>query len=251
MSYFNIHQPCHEKWEVMSPSEKGRFCDLCSKHVSDLTGFSHSRIAEELQSSSGELCVKISGAQLREGYVKHHLSKEGSRFARSFLLALLLSFGAALFSVKDASARSSLNSFIKEMKASLIDSTADQKIIRGIVTDKESKEPLPFANVRIYSGDSLIAEAMSDIDGKYSIKIPAGKWSLLSVRASYIGYTMNIREVKLAEKGEELDVPLQVGGAIMGAMVIIVEGENEGFDTHKLDGMKRTFSREELRRIPH
>ena len=33
----SIPRPCHENWSEMSPNEKGRFCQSCSKIVVDFT----------------------------------------------------------------------------------------------------------------------------------------------------------------------------------------------------------------------
>ncbi|MCJ8152162.1 hypothetical protein MKJ01_00110 [Chryseobacterium sp. SSA4.19] len=37
MENIQIPNPCSEKWETMSPQEKGRFCSVCSKCVIDFT----------------------------------------------------------------------------------------------------------------------------------------------------------------------------------------------------------------------
>ena len=42
--------------------------------------------------------------------------------------------------------------------------------IQGKVVDKNSREPIPFANVTAYMNGSLIGGAQTDFDGKYSIK---------------------------------------------------------------------------------
>ena len=58
--------------------------------------------------------------------------------------------------------------------------------IQGKVLDVETNEPIPFANVAIFSGGSLLTGATTDFDGKYAVRsLRPGSYS---VRASFIGY---------------------------------------------------------------
>lgn len=58
--------------------------------------------------------------------------------------------------------------------------------LQGKVLDKDTKEPIPFANVAVFSGGSLLTGSTSDFDGKYVIKpLSPGKYA---VRASFVGY---------------------------------------------------------------
>lgn len=58
--------------------------------------------------------------------------------------------------------------------------------LMGNLTDSETKEPLPFVNIILQSGDQQIAGGSTDFDGKYSIKpIPPGSYNVL---ISYVGY---------------------------------------------------------------
>jgi len=58
--------------------------------------------------------------------------------------------------------------------------------LKGKITDAETGEPIPFANVVIQLGGKMVNGAQSDFDGKFEIKpIPPGKYD---VKASYIGY---------------------------------------------------------------
>ena len=58
--------------------------------------------------------------------------------------------------------------------------------LMGKVTDAETKQPIPFANVIIELGGKMINGATTDFDGKYTIKpIPPGKYD---VKATYVGY---------------------------------------------------------------
>ncbi len=58
--------------------------------------------------------------------------------------------------------------------------------LQGKILDADTKEPIPFANVALFSAGDLITGATSDFDGKYVIKpLAPGNYNL---RASFIGY---------------------------------------------------------------
>ncbi len=58
--------------------------------------------------------------------------------------------------------------------------------LQGKIYDKDTKEPIPFANVAILSGGQVLTGATSDFDGKYVIKpLTPGTYN---VRASFVGY---------------------------------------------------------------
>ena len=59
--------------------------------------------------------------------------------------------------------------------------------LKGRILDKETNEPIPFANVLIYSGTKMLTGVTSDFDGNYTIKpIASGYYD---IKVSYIGYT--------------------------------------------------------------
>nr|MBP7497628.1 TonB-dependent receptor [Bacteroidales bacterium] len=58
--------------------------------------------------------------------------------------------------------------------------------LKGKVTDKDSKEAIPFASIVIEAGGKQYGAAQADFDGNYTIKpIPPGKYD---VKATYGGY---------------------------------------------------------------
>ncbi len=58
--------------------------------------------------------------------------------------------------------------------------------LKGKISDKSTKEPIPFANIIIALGGTQVGGATSDFDGNFTIKpIPPGKYD---VKATYVGY---------------------------------------------------------------
>jgi len=63
---------------------------------------------------------------------------------------------------------------------------AQQGALQGKVIDKDTKEPIPFANIILDNNGTQVGGTTSDFDGNYSIKpIPPGKYDL---KATYVGY---------------------------------------------------------------
>jgi len=58
--------------------------------------------------------------------------------------------------------------------------------LKGKISDKSTKEPIPFANIIVANGGTQVGGATSDFDGNFTIKpIPPGKYD---VKATYVGY---------------------------------------------------------------
>ncbi len=64
--------------------------------------------------------------------------------------------------------------------------------LKGTVTDKETGEPLPFANIVVELGGTQVGGTATDFDGNYMIKpISPGKYNVI---ATYAGYQKGITE---------------------------------------------------------
>jgi len=89
--------------------------------------------------------------------------------------------------------------------------------LQGKILDTDTKEPIPFANVAVFSGGDLITGSTTDFDGKYVIKpLNPGKYN---VRASFVGYKtkeisgiivkndqISFQDIELSVTAETLDV---------------------------------------------
>jgi len=99
-------------------------------------------------------------------------------------------------------------------------SQAASGALQGKVLDKDTKDPIPFANVAVFSGGDLVTGSTSDFDGKYVIKpLTPGTYN---VQASFIGYqTIEIAGVIVA--GDQItfqDMVLSVTAETLTTVVI-------------------------------
>jgi hypothetical protein len=65
----SIPKPCHENWEAMTASEKGKFCSSCQKTVVDFTEMSDRQIAEFFKKPPSSVCGRIYNDQLHRDIV--------------------------------------------------------------------------------------------------------------------------------------------------------------------------------------
>jgi hypothetical protein len=59
-----IPQPCHERWEAMTPTTTGRHCAACQKTVVDFTHKTDAEILASLRQAVGETCGRLRADQL-------------------------------------------------------------------------------------------------------------------------------------------------------------------------------------------
>jgi outer membrane receptor protein involved in Fe transport len=69
----------------------------------------------------------------------------------------------------------------------LVYSQTGSGTLKGKITDKKTKEPIPFANIVVEIGGVQVGGSTTDFDGNFLIKpIPPGK---IDLKATYVGYT--------------------------------------------------------------
>lgn len=80
-----IPKPCHENWSTMTPEEKGRFCQVCSKSVRDFTNASDQEIIDDL-SQNPNICANFRVDQLDRNLSYSFLNSLFAKFAVGFVL---------------------------------------------------------------------------------------------------------------------------------------------------------------------
>ena len=79
---------------------------------------------------------------------------------------------------------------------------SQEGVVSGIVTDKSSGETLIGVNIMYAPGKGVV----TDLDGKYSIKLPYGEYEL---HFSYVGYNEFTRKIKLNKPTLKLNVKME------------------------------------------
>lgn len=94
----------------------------------------------------------------------------------------------------------------------------DYGIILGVARDSATKKPMRFVTVRT---DGLTKGAMTNVEGRYSLKLPAGSYS---ITFSMIGYR-KVRRAVIIDGGDtlRLDVALAEMPFNMGEIVVTAE----------------------------
>ena len=159
-----IPTPCHEKWDEMTPTNKGKFCAACQKNVIDFTKASDREIVQ-LINVNKNLCGHFSPSQLDRDLI---IPKEKNT-AWTAIAAGIISF-ITLGSHK-ATAQETVKTEQTDVKTdSISQETLPEKcIVTGTVSDELGA--LPSTNI-IVKGTTKSTQ--TDIEGNYSIEVERG-----------------------------------------------------------------------------
>ena len=150
---FRVPHPCHENWDRMLESERGRFCNACSKTVVDFSVMSDQEVLEYFSSRSGNICGRFAPEQLHRGIDLPGKQKTNTwNYGWNFFLATFMSASAM-----------KAQSRYKENKVSISKPAVptQQNVTMGIVAvqflpeislkvlNERDGAPVPFATVRI------------------------------------------------------------------------------------------------------
>ncbi len=76
-----IPEPCHENWDAMTPREKGRFCDVCTKTVVDFSVMGDAELFETIKNGNGKICGHFHKDQLDRTIMAPISSNTGAAFS--------------------------------------------------------------------------------------------------------------------------------------------------------------------------
>lgn len=215
-----IPEPCHESWRAMSPSEKGKFCKVCTKEVVDFTNKSKEDIFEHLAKADGKTCGRFTLNQL-DPVAQEAILKNDTRFRfKRIMVSALAFFG--LFSLgKKAEAQKMGKVMIKGDVGYNESHNTNTKssTIFGSVKVNGNNEKAPVTNIKILSGEKLIGESKSIANGQYSFTIQPGLIlnKKITLVAECEGYeTRTIADVIIEKQRTRIDVHLDYEIMMLG-----------------------------------
>ncbi len=163
MKKIGIETPCSEDWNKMTPTEKGAFCQKCTKQVHDFSNQSVNEIKLTLLELSGQsVCARMTTRQEDElnTEFKIWLAQKKRNPHQLFIAALLIVFGLTLFSCEDERVQQQIESV--------------QQIAYNIASDQTTKlESAPASEITIETPlpPEIIEMAESYIMGAYTIPV--------------------------------------------------------------------------------
>ncbi len=243
----SIAEPCHENWDNMSPTEKGKFCGSCQKQVIDFSGMSDREIAQFFKKpSTGSVCGRFMSTQLDR---EMELPQKRILWLKYFFGILLPAFFMSKASAQTGkpgkidippgndTTRQSIRGELKTLgmvlpthilpvekcEETLLVNKKDTTpvnivaSIKGRVTD-ETGAPVPGATVRI---KGTFLELSADSNGKFSI--PVDKLhDVETLLITSVGFEPVHYVVK--KKDELKDELLITMNAVLTGEVVVVAG---------------------------
>ncbi len=201
----SIPEPCQEDWNEMTPTQKGKFCGVCTKEVVDFTVSSDENIVKHFQKNDN-VCGRFLTSQLDPKLIvdrkqrNHWLS-----YAASFLLPITLFSQEIKKDTKNTpkteqtntGTYTSLNIGSLHKKGEVAKKTKKDAItVNGIISD-ESGLPLPGATIKIKGTNT---GTTTDFDGNYNIVTKINDVLI----ASYTGYES--LEIKVTNKNHNFSL---------------------------------------------
>lgn len=187
----SIPEPCHENWQNMLPSDKGRFCLSCQKEVIDFSVMTKHEIEAYFKSLPSNVCGRFKENQLTDinkelPAVNTKLSLKPWWMAASLFVFAKNSISQANNLAIDSSKQNiELNKDVVKTKQEVVDTIQYKHVIKGRVVDKETGESIIGANVVI---ENPYIISSTDIEGYFSLFIKNDNIDSLLIKVSYLGY---------------------------------------------------------------
>jgi len=227
----SIPEPCNEKWEEMTPTEKGRYCAVCKTEIYDFTNLTHRELAEKLKRNEN-VCAKYRPDQLD---VDLYASSDINLSKVAMLISLTTAVGVSTPAVAQETKAKTEQTIVNNDRQILQDST--QITIKGVVKDQDDQTALPGVNVVIKGTDYGVA---TDYDGLFSITIPHKYKAPVTLVLTYVGYSDKEFVITDFAKSQEVFlVELEMTQEILGIVVV----QKRSFFQRIGDWFKRIFSR--------
>jgi hypothetical protein len=223
ISKISIPEPCPESWENMHQTQKGKFCDLCSKEVIDFTKWTDTEIInyfENKQATTNKTCGRLSEQQIeRINQILHNHTNQQPNLWRIFAWAFSASALSSIVAIQN------INAAEKPINQELIENFANKNedntnaeinekdslkqswVISGTVKAASDSTPLPGVTVMI-KGTNI--GTVTDIEGGYKLDISKfASQEEVTLVAFYVG--MKTHEQQIVPTDTNFDIEMLEG----------------------------------------
>jgi len=217
-----VPKPCHENWDKMNPTDKGRFCLSCQKEVIDFSTMSDQQILHHISKASAGFCGKFNNDQLDRDIKENkkqrliwykylvHVSIPALLFSNKLSAQQPKTIGDTITCV-DTRQR---NTIVGKVSLGAIESS-EKFVIEGKVVD-EKGEPIPGASIRM---NETKLGTSADNAGNFKLGI---KESLKHIKLLVSAIGFEAKEVSLGRNNNKQNIVLSLRESVMGEMGIVV-----------------------------
>lgn len=202
-----IPEPCSEKWSDMKAvDELHRHCNSCNRVLTDFSQMSDTELVLWLKHSKGKVCGQFDSRQLNKNYLLP-ATRSKPKYWLNALWLLPLSWFAAdakaqttqeILKSKPVVSVPNGNSQPETTELQSVSGDTLPAMLKGVVLDKETNEPLPFVAVYVQLPDgSRPIGTTTDMDGRYMLKLPPNlRTASFTLVFTYVGY--NRKEIQVS-----------------------------------------------------
>lgn len=224
MSNFFIPKPCHENWNTMTPQEKGRLCDVCTKVVVDFTKKTPVEVDKIMSEAEGSVCGNFNVNQLNQEAQQKVFRKPSNLFNRNFKYFAMSVFGFFALN-KKAEAQLKGKVAIRGDVAPIDyhDTNSETTTLKGTINKNDGK-PAGGASIKIMSGGVEIAQTKAMANGTYSVKIEPGKIvsRKVNVLVDHSYYeTKTVNDLYISKAENKLNVTLDEMYMLLGEVAFV------------------------------
>lgn len=194
---------CSERWDEMEPTgDRTRLCAACERHIVDFRGLSERQIFRLRE--EGPVCGAYTDRQLR----RYGVLPPRPRRWRAVALALGLAGTVPAANAQTYAAATEQTPEASGAKERVAADPGDDRMLRGVVLDPYSHEPLPGASVVVHpvgKTDPRFLATSTNVDGEFAIDLLALQEATserhvhLTIR--YIGYGPTTIPVDTYQRG--------------------------------------------------
>lgn len=211
-----IPEPCNEKWQEMTPTEKGAHCDKCQKEVIDFSTYSQTELSR-LIARGDSVCGRFRKDQLNRALPTLSRNSWRQKVAALGFSALLSASCSKESIVPEAPVEvQAINFSVSALQITIgnPDNRTPPILISGRITD--GKIPLAGASVSLKGTRQM---TQTDFEGVFNLETPLLEdLSTAELEIMYLGYQSYTHKLKDEEK--VLDIVLEENETILGEVIL-------------------------------